>query len=363
VLDKKMNMSGVKKHIKTMAVMIAVIVIAALGAGLLTGCGNDGRVTLKVYNWGDYIDESVIEEFEKRYNIRVEYDTFANNEEMYVKIKGGGSDYDVAFPSDYMIERMIKEDLLEKIDLNNIPNYKYIDDRFKNLAYDPNNEYSVPYMWGTVGIIYNKKMVDEPVDSWRILWNEKYKKQIFMLDSSRDSIGITLKMLGYSLNTRNIDELEEAKEMLIKQRPLVLSYVGDEVKDSMIAGQAALAVVWSGDAIFMKRENPDLEYVIPKEGSNLWFDGMVILKGTKNKKEAEMFINFMCEPEIAFKNADYIGYSTPNTEAKKMLDPQILNDRASYPLDEDIKNCEVFEAITDVVKEYDRIWTEVKAAR
>ncbi|NSW90712.1 MAG: spermidine/putrescine ABC transporter substrate-binding protein [Firmicutes bacterium] len=348
-----------KNSIKILGVVLIITVVI----GLFAGCGGTGKAKLKVYNWGDYIDESVIEEFEKRYNIDVIYDTFATNEEMYVKLKGGGSDYDVAFPSDYMIERMIKEDMLEKIDFNNIPNYKYIDERFKNLAYDPDNEYSVPYMWGTVGIIYNKTMVNEPVDSWKILWDEKYEKQIFMLDSSRDSIGITLKMLGYSLNTRNINELEEAKDALIRQKPLVLSYMGDDIKDSMIAGQAALAVVWSGDAVFMKRENPDLEYVIPKEGSNLWFDAMVILKGSKNKKEAEQFINFMCEPDIAFRNTDYIGYSTPHTEAKKMLDPEVLNDRTAYPTDEDLRNCEVFEALSDVVKEYDRIWTESKAAR
>ena len=348
-----------KKIIKTLTVILIISIVLIN----TTGCGNSTKTTLKVYNWGDYIDESVIDEFEEKFNINVIYDTFATNEEMYVKIKGGGSDYDVAFPSDYMIERMIKENLLEKIDFNNVPNYKYIDEKFKNLAYDPNNEYSVPYMWGTVGILYNKTMVHEPVDSWKILWDEKYKKQIFMLDSSRDCIGITLKMLGYSLNTRNINELEEAKEALIRQKPLVLSYMGDDIKDSMIAGQAALAVVWSGDAVFMKRQNPDLEYVIPKEGSNLWVDAMVILKGSENKKEAEQFINFMCEPEIAFRNTDYIGYSTPHTEAKKMLDPAILNDKTAYPTDEDLENCEVFEALSDVIKEYDRIWTEIKAAQ
>ncbi len=349
---------------KKVVKIFRLVLLMAIAVGLFTGCGSDVKKgKLKVYNWGDYIDESVIEEFEDKYNVDVVYDIFATNEEMYVKLKGGGSDYDVAFPSDYMIERMIKEDILEKIDFNNVPNYKYIDERFKNLAYDPNNEYSVPYMWGTIGIIYNTKMVNEPVDSWEILWDKKYQKQIFMLDSSRDSIGITLKMLGYPLNSTNIDELEAAKDALIKQKPLVLSYMGDDIKDSMIAAQAALAVVWSGDAVYMKRENPDLEYVIPKEGGNLWFDAMVILKGSKNKKEAEQFINFLCETEIAFRNTDYIGYSTPHIEAKKMLDPEVLNDNTAYPTDEELKGCEVFEALSDIIKEYDRIWTEVKAAR
>lgn len=328
---------------------------------LLTACQQDSRVALNVYNWGDYIDESVIKDFEKKYNIRVNYDTFSTNEDMYVKIKAGGADYDVLFPSDYMIERMIKEDMLHKLDFNNIPNYKYIADRFKNLDYDPENEYSVPYMWGTVGILYNKTMVDEPVTSWRILWDEKYSKQILMLDSQRDSIGVALKMLGYDMNTRNLEELEAAKQALIQQKPLVLAYVGDDVKDKMVAGEAALAVVWSGDAVFMKRENPDLEYALPKEGSNLWVDAMVIPKTSKHKAEAELFINFMCDPEIAFKNADYIGYSSPHTEVVKMLDPELVADKAAYPSEEDLVNYDIFKDLGDYLKVYDRIWTEVKS--
>jgi spermidine/putrescine transport system substrate-binding protein len=346
---------------KSLKILVTVILLAVSIAGL-AGCGgNKGKVTLNVYNWGDYIDETVIQDFEKQYGIKVVYDTFATNEDMYVKVKSGGSDYDVVFPSDYMITRMIREDMLYKIDFNNVPNYKYIDSKFKNLAYDPDNEYSVPYMWGTVGIIYNKKMVNEPVDSWKILWDKKYAKQILMLDSQRDSIGITLKLLGYPLNTKDAKQLEDAKNALIDQKKLVLAYTGDEVKDMMISGEAALAVVWSGDAVFMKRENPDLDYVVPKEGSNLWFDAMAIPKSSNNKKEAELFINYMCDTEVAFKNTDYIGYSTPHTEAKKKLSEEVANDRAAYPTEEDLKNCEVFEDLADTIKDYDRIWTEVKA--
>jgi spermidine/putrescine transport system substrate-binding protein len=335
--------------------------VLLLAVVLLTACQQDERVVLNVYNWGDYIDESVIQEFEEKYNIRVNYDTFSTNEDMYVKIKAGGADYDVLFPSDYMIERMIKEDMLHKLDFDNIPNYKYIEGQFKNLEYDPQNEYSVPYMWGTVGILYNKTMVEEPVTSWQILWDQKYSKQILMLDSQRDSIGVALKMLGYDMNTRDLDELEAAKQALIEQKPLVLAYVGDDVKDKMIAGEAALAVVWSGDAVYMKWENPDLEYVIPQEGSNLWVDAMVIPKTSKNKAEAELFINFMCDPEIAYKNADYIGYSSPHLEAKKMLDPELLNDPAAYPEMEELVNCDIFKDLGDFLRVYDRIWTEIKA--
>ncbi len=342
---------------KKLAKLVLFLLVAVM---ILSGCGSS-KPTLTVYNWGDYIDEDVISEFEEEFGVRVVYDEFATNEDMYVKINAGGGNYDVAIPSDYMIKRMIDEDLLHTINFDNIPNYKYIDEQFKGLGYDPNNAYSVPYMWGTVGILYNKTMVDDTVDSWKILWNEKYSKQILMLDSQRDSIGITLKMLGYSLNTKNPQELEEAKEALIAQKPLVLAYVGDEVKDKMISGEAALAVVWSGDAVYMMRQNPDLAYTIPDEGSNLWFDAMVIPKTSKNKELAEQFINFMTRTDIAFKNTDYIGYSTPHTEAKGQLEPELLEDEAAYPTIEDLVNSEVFEDLSSSASIYDRIWTEVKA--
>ena len=340
---------------------LLVVIVAITSVMLLSGCGQSDRVTLKVYNWGDYIDKSVIADFEKEHNIKVIYTTFSTNEDMYVSLKSGGSTYDVVIPSEYMISRMINEDMLHKINMENIPNYKYIDDKFKSLAFDPNNEYSVPYMWGTLGIVYNKTMVDDPVDSWEILWNEKYARQILMLDSQRDSIGLTLKMLGYSMNTKDLDELEQAKQKLMDQKPLVLAYVGDEVKDKMVGGEAALAVVWSGDAVAMKWENPDLEYVIPKEGGNLWFDSAVIPKVSQHKEEAELFINYLCETEVAFRNTDYIGYSTPHVEAMKMLDQDLLDDSTAYPSDEEIEDCEVFEDLSDTLEIYDRIWTEIKA--
>ena len=213
-----------------------------------------------VYNWGDYIDESILKDFEEEYGIRVVYDTYATNEDMYVKIKSGGSTYDVIFPSDYMLTRMREEGMLEKLDLEKIPNSKYIDPRFLGADYDPNNEYSLPYMWGTLGILYNTNLVDDPVDSWDILWNPKYAKQILMLDSQRDSIGVALLKLGYSINTLNPDELVAAGEILKEQKPLVLAYVVDEGKDKMVSGEAALAVVWSGDAAYAIEENPDLAY-------------------------------------------------------------------------------------------------------
>jgi spermidine/putrescine transport system substrate-binding protein len=345
-----------KKVMKFAIIIFSIIIINIL----VTSCGEE-KVILNIYNWGDYIEPSVIKDFEKEYNVKVNYTTFATNEEMYVKLKSGGTSYDVAFPSDYMIEKMIKEDMLFKIDISQMPNYEYIDEKFKNLDYDPKNEYSVPYMWGTFGIVYNKKMVKEPVDSWDILWEEEYKDQILMLDSQRDSIAVALKKLGYSMNSRNKKELEEAKIELLKQKPLVLAYVGDEVKDIMVGEEAALAVVWSGDAVAMMEENENLEYVIPKEGGNLWFDSMIIPTTSKHPKEAQAFIDFMCRPDVALRNTEYIEYSTPNKGAFKELPDDWQNNRVAYPPDKELSNCEIFNDPGVFVIEYDRIWTDIIA--
>jgi spermidine/putrescine transport system substrate-binding protein len=347
-----------KKNLKVLVIMSLVLIIGIIS----TGCG-DKRPVINVYNWGDYIDPSVIKDFQEEFNVKVNYNTFTTNEDMYVSIKKGGTSYDVAFPSDYMIERMIHEDMLEKINKDNVPNLNNIEDRFLDLEFDPHNDYSVPYMWGTVGIIYNKTMVDDVVDSWDILWNEKYDGQILMLDSQRDSMAIALKKLGYSMNSRDEKELEKAKEELIKQKPLVYAYVGDEVKDLMVGEEAAIAVVWSGDAVAMIRNNSDLEYVIPKEGTNLWFDNMVIPKNAKNKEMAEKFINFMQRPEIAAKNTDYVGYSTANYKAKELLPKDITNSKVAYPIDKEIENTEIFKDPKDIIKLYDDIWLEIKAQR
>ena len=342
------------KKIKAIVVLMIILSITII----VTGCG-EKKPSLNVYNWGDYIDTDVLDEFEDEFGIRVVYDTFATNEDLYVKLKQGGSRYDVIFPSDYMIERMIREDLIEKLDKNDIPNLNKIGESFLNLDYDLNNDYSVPYMWGTVGIIYNKTMVSEPLDSWSDLWDEQYKGQIVMLNSQRDTLAVALMKLGYSLNSRDLNELEEAKQELIKQKPLVLAYMGDEVKDAIVGGEAAIGVVWSGDAVAMIRENPDLEYVIPTEGTNLWFDAMVIPKSAENKESAEKFIDFMSRPDIAAKNAEYIGYSSPVPEAVALLPEDVQNDPDAYPNEDVLKNTEIFKDPLDIIQTYDKIWTEI----
>lgn len=352
-------MREIKKTIAIFLILAAIFSLTACGGG---GSKQGTSSTIMVFNWVDYIDESVLEDFEEEYGIKVNYDYFTTNEEMYVKLKAGGTSYDVIFPSDYMIARLVKEDLLQKIDMSKITNFEYIGDTFKSLNYDPDNEYSVAYMWGTTGIVYNTTMVDEPVDSWNMLWNPKYEKNIFMLDSQRDSIAVALMKLGYSLNTRDEAELQEAKQELIKQRPLVLSYGGDEIKDKMIGGEAAMTMAWSGDAAYMRWKNEDLAYVIPKEGTNLWFDAMVIPKTSRNKEAAEKFINFMTDPDNALRNAEYIGYSTPNLAALEMLDEEIRNDKAAYP-DMDSLKSEVCEDLSDIIGVYNRIWDEAKASQ
>ena len=260
-----------------------------------------------------------------------------------------------------MIEKMKNEDMLSPIDFNNIPNIKNIDEKFLNPSYDINNEYSVPYFWGTFGILYNTTMVKEKVDSWDILWDKKYKKNILMFDSVRDTMGISLMRLGYSLNTTNYEELEEAKEELLKQKPLVYAYVNDEGKDRLINDEVAMGIIYSGDAVTLMDENENLRYAIPKEGTNKWVDAMCIPKDAENKKEAEMFINFILDPKNAKQNIDYVGYSTPNKAAYDILDDETKENEVAYPKDSIIKNTEVFKDLGDYIKVYDDLWLEIKS--
>ncbi len=340
--------------------LLALTLCIFMMVPFFAGCGS--KTTIYVYNVGDYIDEEVIKMFEKEYpDIKVNYETYYTNEEMHAKVMTGRTNYDVVFPSDYMVERMIEEDMLLKINFDNIPNYKNIGDEFKNLAYDPKNEYSVPYMWGTMGILYNKDMVDEKdMDSWSCMYDSKYKGKIFMLDSERDMISITLKSLGYSMNSDSDSELKKAEEALTKQKPLVKAYCGDEVKDKMVANEGAMTIAWSGDAFYCMELNDSLAYSVPKEGSNLWFDSMVIPKTSKKQKEAELFIDFMCRPEIAKMNAEYIGYSTANSAGRDLLEDSVKNNPLRYPDISKLENMEIFTYDPDLAKKHTDLWSRVK---
>lgn len=344
--------------------ILSLLLVLIMSVAMLTGCKKStdtSKKVLYVYNVGDYIDESLLKKFEKETGIKVQYETYDTNEMMYQKVKSGSTNYDLVFPSDYMVEKMKNEDLLEKIDFKNIPNFKYIDDGFINPEYDKTNAYSVPYMWGTLGILYNKKEVKEPIDSWDILWDSKYKGNMMVFDSVRDTMGITLKKLGYSMNSTNPKEIEEAKKLLLKQKDLVLAYVNDEGKDRLLGEEVAMGMIYSGDAVTLKDENPNLEYAIPKEGTNKWVDAMCIPSTNKNKKEAEMFINFLLDPENAKVNTEYIGYSTPNNGAIDLLDDEIKNDPVAYPSDEILDKCETFIDIGNSIKLYDKAWIELKS--
>ena len=343
------------------------LVILITGGGIFYGSKNKMRSEEQVivYNWGEYIDPDVIPMFEEETGISVIYEEFETNEIMYPKIKSGAIAYDVVCPSDYMIERMVREDLLAEINWDNVPNIKNIDPTYmdQSKSFDPDNAYSVPYCFGTIGILYNKTMVDEPIDSWNVLWDPKYTDNILMQDSVRDAFAVALKRKGYSLNSTDVNELEEATADLIEQKPLVQAYVIDQVRDKMIGNEAAIGVIYSGEAIYTQWENENLEYVIPKEGSNVWIDSWVIPKNAQNKENGEKFINFLCRPDIALMNFEYITYSTPNKEARALIeDEELRNSTIAFPTADMLKDCETFRFLgNDADAFYNELWNKVKA--
>ena len=343
------------------------IVAAVLAVALLVGCGfwffnrKTEQVTINVYNWGQYISDGsddsldVIAAFEKAYpNIKVNYSTYDSNEIMYAKLANGGITVDVIIPSDYMIGRLIQEDMLLDLDYSNIPNYQYIDDNFKNTAYDPENKYSVPYTWGTVGLLYNTKYVDEAdVTGWELLWNKKYEGKILTFGNSRDAFGITQYLLGYDVNSTDKAELQKCADKLKEQKPVLQNYVMDEIFAIMENEEAWIAPYYAGDCLTMMDNNPNLDFYLPEEqGFNLFIDAMCIPKCASEKEAAETFINFLCEPEIAAGNIEWIGYGTPLTAAKEYMDPEILEDPVTYPSDEVLANGTSFAYLPDEITRY-----------
>ncbi|MFR9279252.1 MAG: ABC transporter substrate-binding protein [Ezakiella coagulans] len=334
--------------------------IVVLVAFLMIACNDDGE-KLYVYNWGDYMDMDVVKEFEEEYNVKVIYQEFATNEDLYVKIKNSSEPMDVIFPSEYMLERMSNEGLLNELDFSKLDNFKYVDKDLTGMSYDKENKYSVPFFWGTVGIIYNSEKYPEGLQKWADLWNEKYKKDMVLYYSQRDILMVALKKLGYSMNTSDEAQLEDAKNELIDQKPLVYAYLGDEIKDILIAEDANVGVVYSGDAGIVIEENPKYKYVLPKEGTNLWFDVAAIPKNARNVNRAHDFINFLLRPEIAARNAEYLQYATVESEAKKYLPESLVNNEALYPDRTNMTNFEIFEDPSQKLKLYDRIWTEFQS--
>ena len=323
--------------------------------------------TVTVYNWGQYIgtgeDDTidVIAEFEAKTGIKVNYITYDSNETLWTKLEMGGSNYDVIIPSDYMIGRLIANDMLEKINFDNVPNYANIPDAYKNLDYDPNNEYSVPYTFGTVGIIYNTKYVTKEITSWESLWDPDYAGYTLMFDNARDAFGIAELRLGYDLNTEEPAEFEECYKLLLEQKPVLQSYVMDQIFDLLESGEAWIAPYYAGDYMTMRETNPDLEFCFPKEGFNYFVDAMCIPATAEHKKEAELYINFMCDPEIAGANMDFVGYATPETAAKDYLDPDAVANPIYYPDQDVLDRTEVFVNLpSETSNLLDTLWAEVK---
>lgn len=350
-----------KGRIKMKKIVCCVLTAAlAVSMAVLPGCsgGAETKGEINVFNWGEYISNgedgsmNVIKEFEKETGIKVNYTNYETNEEMYNLIKNTNSSYDVIIPSDYMIDKLIKEDMLAEIDYDNIPNYKNVMDKYKTTDYDKDNKYSIPYSWGVVALCYNKTMVDKKPTSFSALWDEKYSGQILMFNNSRDAMAISMRLKGIDPSDVTKEDVDIASAYLEEQKPLLKKYVMDQVFTEMEGSQAALAPYYAGDVAMMMDNNEDLDYVLPEEGSNLFMDAMCIPKDSKNKELAEEFINFMLKPEVAKANAEYIGYSTPNQAAYDILDKDMKNNELVYPSDEYLGKCYTFTDLPQDVYNY-----------
>lgn len=334
----------------------------ALGLNII-GCGKKKKLSdkLYVYNWANYVSNTTIPNFEKEFKLKVVYDNFSNNEELLAKLQTGVAGYDVIFPSDYMVGIMIQQGLLEELDMKNIPNFKNIGDRFKNPPFDPGNKYSIPYLWGTTGIGYNAEKITESIDSWKILWDEKYKGKISMLDDMRGLANAALKIFGYSINTIDPNQIKEAEDMLLKQKSLVRAYTSDNYIDFLISGDIWLAQGYSGDVFQAMKENKTIKYSIPSEGSDMWMDNMCIPKGSKNKETAEVFMNYLLRPEVSADVSNFSWYANPNDASHKFIKPEIMNNQSIYPPDEILNKCEFQRDVGEATKFYEQLYNKVKS--
>lgn len=346
--------------------IVAIILVLLFGVRELDhSSGMAGAKVLNIYNWGDYIDPDLLKKFENETGYKVNYETFDSNEAMFTKIQQGGTSYDIAIPSEYMIQKMMEEHLLKPLDHSKIKGLDNIDPRFLDLSFDPDNRYSIPYFWGTLGIVYNDKFFAEgEIKEWDDLWKPELKDSIMLIDGAREVIGLGLNSLGYSLNSKDDKQLTAAFNKLRKMTPNIKAIVADEIKMYMANEEACVAVTFSGEAADMMYENEHIHYVIPSEGSNLWFDNMVIPKTSKNEEGAYAFLNFMLEPENAAQNAEYIGYSTPNKKALALLPDEITQDKQFYPSDELMKHLEVYENLgAQYLGIYNDLFLELKMYR
>ena len=346
---------------KIISIVLSAAFLVAMFAGCSTGSKAGENGVVNVYNWGEYIDTDLIENFEKETGITVNYNTYESNEQMYSVLRQGGVNYDVIIPSDYMVARLINEDMIQPLDFSNIPNYELIDPSLKDMNYDPQNAYSVPYMWGTVGIIYDPDVVGE-VASWASLFDPAHSGKILMFDNSRDAFGIALKYLGYSLNTTDKAELDEAYALLAEQKPILQGYVMDQIFDKLESGEAAIAPYYAGDYFLMLENNPDLKFCIPEEGTNVFVDAMCVLKNAQNKANAEKFINYMASTSVSKANSEYIGYTSPNHEVRQLIDVDEYQLSVMYPTDALLDKCEAYTNLPqETLDYYDSMWVKLKS--
>ncbi len=348
---------------RLICVLAAICLLACSLSGCKGGSAKEDNV-LTVFNYSEYLDPEMIKLFQEETGIEIKYEEATTPEEMYTKYSSGAISYDLLCTSDYMVRRLIDEGQAQQVDLASMENFGNIDPKYLKISesFDPGNKYALPYFWGTVGILYNTKLVKEPVDSWDVLFNGDYKGQIIMQDSMRDSFMVALKYLGYSLNTKDEKEINEAAELLKNQKDDVQSYLVDEARDEVVAENATMAVVYSGEAYLGNEYNPDLEYVVPKEGSNLWVDSWIVTKNCKNVENAKKFLDFLCRSDVAYKNFEFIYYSTPNKAAVEMMDEDLRDNPAIVPTDDSIKDCEVYEAFDEKTTGlYNDLWKEIKS--
>lgn len=342
------------------------LLLAALCSLMLYGCGSeDASNTVTVLNYGKYFDPKMIDQFEEETGITVKYEEYESPEEMYAKYKAGSIHYDVACTSDYIIQKLIQEGETLDINFDNIPEYSNIDQKYIDYCknFDTETRYTLPYFFGTVGILYNTTMVDPAeTDSWKILWDEKYSGQIIMENSVRDTYMVAQKLLGTTCNTTDLDTLDRCLDLLLEQKPLVQAYLTDETADQMAIGNAALAEVYSGEAAYAESMNDDLAFSVPKEGSNMWVDAWFIPKTCRNKKNAETFLNYLCRADVAMANFDYVYYATPNKAVFEQLDEDVQNDETIFPSAETLDNCEFFQPLDEITTNYyTELWEALKS--
>ncbi|MFP3322245.1 ABC transporter substrate-binding protein [Planococcus sp. SIMBA_160] len=352
-----------KGIIRASAAIVIISAVLFYAVHLLeSNSATSGSGSISVYNWGEYIDPELIDQFEEETGIQVIYETFDSNESMMTKVEQGGTSYDVAMPSEYAIEKMKENDLLLPIDHSKIPNLDNIDPYFLDLPFDPGNEYSIPYFWGTVGIAYNPTLLEgQTFENWDDLWNPTLEQEVILVDSAREVIGMGLNSLGYSLNSTDLGELREATDKLKTLGPNVKAIIGDEIVEMMRREEAAVAVTWSGQAADMMWINEDIDYAVPEEGSNLWFDNMIIPSTAGNVDGAHQFINFMLDAEVAAQNADYVGYSSPNAAALELMDPEVTGDERFYPTEQMRDRLEVYENLgLEMLGVYNELFLEFK---